>query len=229
MDYQSFVDMIDISTCIISVESKEDGTYGEIRIVTGNAAYISSIEHSDPDAPQLLTSKFVPNSLYQNYFPQDLNFEDFCFRCAVLKQPMHTYVHPERFDFWFNLFMMPLGSEGNLHYCTYSQQVTRNADSEQMSNTSASTATEVLNTCIKLRDASNFQHTMDEIISDIRKMCDAQSCVILLTDHETRSCSALCESRNEYSTLPSMKGMLNEGFYDLTLSWKETIGGSNGI
>lgn len=229
MDYQSFVDMIDISTCIISVESKEDGTYGEIRIVTGNAAYISSIEHSDPDTPQMLTSKFVPNSLYQNYFPQDLNFEDFCFRCAVLKQPMHTYVHPERFDFWFNLFMMPLGSEGNLHYCTYSQQVTRNADSEQMSNTSASTATEVLNTCIKLRDASNFQHTMDEIISDIRKMCDAQSCVILLTDHETRSCSALCESRNEYSTLPSMKGMLNEGFYDLTLSWKDTIGGSNGI
>ena len=70
---------------------------------------------------------------------------------------------------------------------------------------------------------------MDEIISDIRKMCDAQSCVILLTDHETRSCSALCESRNEYSTLPSMKGMLNEGFYDLTLSWKDTIGGSNGI
>ena len=97
-------------------------------------------------------------------FPQDLNFEDFCFRCAVLKQPMHTYVHPERFDFWFNLFMMPLGSEGNLHYCTYSQQVTRNADSEQMSNTSASIATDVLNTCIKLRGAVNFQHTMDEVI-----------------------------------------------------------------
>ena len=229
MDLQSFVDMIDVATCIISVESKEDGSYGEIRIVTGNAAYISSIEHADPDTPQMLTSKFVPNSLYQNYFPQDLNFEDFCFRCAVLKQPMHTYVHPERFDFWFNLFMMPLESKGNLHYCTYSQTVTRNADSEQMSNTSASTATDVLNTCIKLRGASNFQHTMDEVISDIRKMCDAQSCVILLTNHETRTCTALCESRNEYSMLPSMRNIIREGFYDLTLSWKDTIGGSNGL
>ena len=114
MDLQGFVNMLDISTCIISVETKEDGSYGDIRIVTGNNAYISSIEHANPDEPQMLTSKFVPNSLYQTYFPQDLNFEDFCFRCAVLKEPMHTYVHPERYDFWFNLYMMPLGSEGNL-------------------------------------------------------------------------------------------------------------------
>ena len=128
MDFKSFVDMFDVMTCVISVETKEDGSYGEIRIVTGNQAYINSIEHANPDVPQMLTSKFVPNSLYQTYFPTDLNFEDFCFRCAVLKQPMHTYVHPERFDFWFNLFMMPLGSEGNLHYCTYSQVVSKYAD-----------------------------------------------------------------------------------------------------
>ena len=191
MDFISFVNMIDIMTCIISVETKDDGSYGEIRIVTGNAPYIASIENADESAPQMLTNKFVPNSLYENYFPKDLNFEDFCYRCAVLKQPMHTYVHPDRFD-----------------YCTYSQTLTKNADSEEMSNTSASIATDVLNTCIKLRGATNFQHTMDEVISDIRKLCDAQSCVILLTDHETRSCRALCESRNEYSMLPSMKGVL---------------------
>lgn len=227
MDFISFVNMIDIMTCIISVETKDDGSYGEIRIVTGNAPYIASIENADESAPQMLTNKFVPNSLYENYFPKDLNFEDFCYRCAVLKQPMHTYVHPDRYDFWFNLYMIPLGNKGNLHYCTYSQVLTKSADSEEMSNTSASIATDVLNTCIKLRGATNFQHTMDEVISDIRKLCDAQSCVILLTDHETRSCRALCESRNEYSMLPSMTGVLREGFYDLTLSWKDTIGGSN--
>lgn len=229
MDFQSFVDMLDVMTCIISVETKEDGSYGDIRIVTGNPAYIKSIEHANPDVPQMMTSKFVPNSLYQTYFPTDLNFEDFCFRCAVLKQPMHTYIHPERFDFWFSLYMMPLGNEGNLHYCTYSQVVSKYADSEQMSNTSASIATDVLNTCIKLRGATNFQHTMDEVISDIRKLCDAQSCVILLTDHETRKCSVLCESRNEYSMLQSMKDILRDDFYELTESWKDVIGGSNGL
>ena len=38
MDFKSFVEMIDVMTCIISVETKEDGSYGEIRIVTGNQA-----------------------------------------------------------------------------------------------------------------------------------------------------------------------------------------------
>lgn len=227
MDFISFVNMIDIMTCIISVETKDDGSYGDIRIVTGNAPYIASIENVDESAPQMLTNKFVPNSLYQNYFPKDLNFEDFCYRCAVLKQPMHTYVHPDRFDFWFNIYMIPLGNKGKIHYCTYSQTLTKSADTEEMSNTSASIATDVLNTCIKLRGATNFQHTMDEVISDIRKLCDAQSCVILLTDHETMTCRALCESRNAYSMLPSMKGVLREGFYELTASWKDTIGGSN--
>lgn len=229
MDFQSFVDMMDVMTCIISVETKEDGSYGEIRIVTGNPAYIKSIEYADESAPQMLTNNFVPNSLYQNYFPTDPNFEDFCFRCAVLKQPMHTYVHPERYDFWFNLFMMPLGSEGNLHYCTYSQTVSKYVDSEQMSNKSASIANEVLNTCIKLRGSTNFQHTMDEIISDIRKMCDAQSCVILLTEPETRKCTILCESRNEYSLLPTMKYDMKDDFYDLTETWKDTMNGTNGL
>ena len=231
MDFQKFVDMIDIMTCVISVETKDDGSYGDIRIVTGNAPYIASIETVDESAPQMLTNKFVPNSLYQNYFTKDLNFEDFCYRAAVLKQPMHTYVHPERYDFWFNLYMIPLGSEGNLHYCTYSQIITKTADSEQMSNTtSASIAASVLNTCIKLRGSSNFKHTMDEVISDIRKICDAQSCVILLTDREAGNCSVLCESRNAYSMLPNMDKLLKDGkFYKLTLTWDDTIGGSNGL
>ena len=47
MDLQGFVNMLDISTCIISVETKEDGSYGDIRIVAGNNAYISSIEHAN--------------------------------------------------------------------------------------------------------------------------------------------------------------------------------------
>jgi diguanylate cyclase (GGDEF)-like protein len=178
-------------------------------------------------APEMLSTKFEPNCLYERYIPKDMNFEDFCYRCAVLKQPMHTYVHPERYDFWFNLTMIPLMSVGNIHYCTYSQLITKNADSEEMSNTSASTASAVLNTCIKLRGATNFTQTMNEVISDIRKICDAQSCVLLLTDNEKRVCSVLAESRNEYSVLPSMHGVLRDNFYELTTSWKGTIGGSN--
>lgn len=77
----------------------------------------------------------------------------FCYSSAVLKKPQHSYVHPDRFDFWFNLFSLPIDFEdGNLCYCTYTQELTREADSEKMSNVSHDIAAEVLNTCIKLRD-----------------------------------------------------------------------------
>ena len=42
----------------------------------GNKAYVDSIENM-PDVPQAFSNKFIPNSLYQNYFPQDPNFEFF--------------------------------------------------------------------------------------------------------------------------------------------------------
>ena len=88
MDFQKFVDGFHSMTCIMSVEKLPDGKYGEIRIVTGNKAYIDSIENM-PDVPQAFSNKFIPNSLYQNYFPQDPNFEFFIYNSAVLKKPMH--------------------------------------------------------------------------------------------------------------------------------------------
>ena len=45
MDYQKFVDCIEPMTCVLSVEQLPNGSYGKIRIVTGNKSYIDSIEH----------------------------------------------------------------------------------------------------------------------------------------------------------------------------------------
>lgn len=227
MDLNSFVNMIDPMTCIISVETNEDGSYGDIRIVTGNDAYIASIENVDDSAPRLMMDKFIPNSLYQNYFPKDLNFEDFCYRAAVLKKPMHTYVHPDRYDFWFNLFMIPLGSEGNIHYCTYTQIITQKADVEEMTNISNDTATRVLNTCIKLRGAKDFHAVMREVIEDLREMCGASYCTILLTDDIQCKCEVLGEAWSEDSQLGSMLEFIDDSFYQLTTTWSDTIGGSN--
>lgn len=133
-------------------ENLGNGKWGKIRIVAGNKAYIDSIENMS-DMPKAFSKKIIPNSEYQNYIPQDPNFEFFCYSSAVLKKLQHSYVHPDRFDFWFNLFSLPIDFEdGNLCYCTYTQELTREPDSEKMSNVSHDIAAEVLNTCIKLRD-----------------------------------------------------------------------------
>ena len=63
MDFQSFVDKIEPMTCIISVEKFSDGSYGNIRLVTGNKAYIESIENKDAiSSAQMLKNQFIPNS-----------------------------------------------------------------------------------------------------------------------------------------------------------------------
>ena len=227
MDFQSIVDAFSAMTCVISVEKKKDGSYGAIRIVTGNKAYIQSIEGA-PDLPQMAINKFIPNSEYQIYFPKDLNFEDFCYRSAVLKQPLHSYVHPERFDFWFNLFFMPLESDDeNMAYCTYTQEITKEANTENMSKTSYETASEVLKTCIKLRGTSDFKKAINDVVYDIRELCHAKFCSIMLIDFITCKCTLLGESMKGMPQFKTREEWLGSDFFNLVNTWHDTIDGSN--
>ena len=227
MDFKTFVDSFNTMTCIISVELFEDGSYGNIRIVTGNKQYIDSIENTN-NGPKMLTNKFIPNSPYEMYFPKDLNFEDFCYRSAVLKQPLHTYVHPDRFDFWFNIFWMPLQSdEKNIFYCTYSQELSKEIESDKMSNVSQNIAADVLNTCVKMRESNDFIKMMTGVISDIRKMCEAAFCYLLLMNHNERTCT-LIDGKSE---IPlggkNTPNWYTYDFYDIVETWSDTIAGSN--
>lgn len=226
MDFQKFVDGFLPMTCIMSVENLGNGKWGEIRIVCGNKAYIDSIENN-PDAPKMLSNKFIPNSLYENYIPHDTNFEFFCYSSAVLKQPQHSYVHPDRFDFWFNLFSMPLDADdGKLCYCTYTQELTHEAESSKMSNISHDAAAEVLSTCIKLRGTSDFKTTMGEVIKDIRMLCDAAYCAILTIDELSSKCSLLCDDVSPDFT-DYNPGWFTEDFFEIASTWDAVIGGSN--
>ena len=193
MDFQKFVDGFHLMTCVMSVEKLPEGKWGKIKIVAGNKAYVDSIENM-PDVPQAFKKKFIPNTEYQEYFPKDANFELFLYGSAVLKKPMHSYVHPDRFDFWFNLFAMPIDYEdGNICYCTYTQELTHEVDASQMSKVSSDTAAEVLSTCIKLRGTNDFKTTMKDVIKDIRNLCGAAYCAILSIDGLSSKCSLLAQ------------------------------------
>lgn len=229
MDLQAFVNNIDAMTCVMSVEMKEDGNYGDIRIVVGNNAYVQSIEAAW-DGPQLMSNKFVPNSLYQNYFPKDLNFETVCYRAAVEKSPVHTYVHPDRFDFWFDLYLLPLMNEGNMYYCTYTQVVTQKADTRKMSDLSQDIASNVLNTCIKLSNTTDFNKTLNDVVKDVREICGSMICCILAVNPIDKTCRVLAEDNDEEHNMQTMQSVLDEDpdFYiNVAEKWEDTIGGSN--
>ncbi|MCR4558153.1 MAG: hypothetical protein K5779_10080 [Saccharofermentans sp.] len=59
--------------CVISVDILPDDHYGNIRIVAGNKP------HCD-DMLATMHKGFIPGSPYEEYFPQNKNSEDFCYR-----------------------------------------------------------------------------------------------------------------------------------------------------
>lgn len=227
MDFQKVVDSMAAMTCVVSVEKKQEGGYGEIRIVTGNEAYISSIEHPMGDVV-MLTTKFVPNSLYTDYLTKDLNFEDFCYRAAVEKKCLHSYAHPDRFDVWFNMTFLPLAEEdGNLCYCTYTMEINQEADSSRISQISGDLASTVLETCVELRGNSDFGAAMNDVIIKLRELCSAERCCILLLDQEKQTCSVLCEDRAPDSDLRPVSELVDDAFYAIAAGWERTVSGSN--
>ena len=227
IDFQKVVDSIAAMTCVVSVEKLPNGGCGEFRIVTGNKVYIDSIEHPVQDVV-MLTKKFVPNSPYTAYMSRDLNFEDFCYRAAVQKKCLHSYAHPDRYDVWFNMTFMPLlPDDGNICYCTYTMEINFEPSSERISNISGDIAAAVLETAITLRESKDFKASMKTVVEEIRKMCESKYCAILLVDNENESCEILGEafSSDLHRQLP--ENYMENDFYPIARTWKDTISGSN--
>ena len=227
VDFQTIVDGIAAMACIVSVEDLGGGRSGKYRVVVGNKAYVDSIEHPAPGT-EMLTDKFVPNSEYTRYLTRDINFEDYCYRAAIEGKCLHSYVHPERINVWFNMSFIPVNHrEGNLGYCIYIMEIGFAAESEYMSDISGEMASAVLQTCIKLRGTDDFKLTMKDVIKDIRTLCEAEHGCILTVNEAERSCEVLCEDFAEGSKLLPMEHYVDDKFYDIVESWESTIAGSN--
>ena len=224
MDFQQFIDGFLADACVVSVEKKSDGGYGDIRIVAGNKLFVEMAENPPfMMDPTNKPDKFVPGSLYDKYLPKTANFEELCYRAAVLKKTVHTYIHLNVCDMWFNMFFVPVNYEkDDTCYCVYSTEPSDVDDIDAASTSSLSTSNDVLKTCIKLRGANNFKKTINEVIQDIRGICDAEECTIMLMDYEKGVSEVLAKSARENSSIKTV--VQNEELYDIAVSWEETIG-----
>ena len=228
-DFQMIADAMEAATGVISVEVLDDGSCGEIRVVAGNKGYIDAIERPQADY-KMRSDKFIPNSIYTDYVPRDLNFEDYCFRSAVQKKCLHSYVKPSQMPIWFNMTFLPIGpSEGNIHYCTYTMEVNFEASAERMSNISGELASQILEICLKLRGSTDFEKTVQEIIVDIRELCKADHCCLMLVDTYEKKCTSLGEAFAENTKLIPNGELQRADFYDIAASWEDLIGASNCI
>lgn len=227
MDFNLIANSMGALTCVLSVEKKPNGEIGDIRIVTGNKAYIDSIENPMENL-NMEKHRFIPDSIYTDYIPKDRNFEAACIQAAVNKKMLHTYVRPERHGAWLNMIFMPLMTDhDNLYYCTYSMEIDLAPDTEALSDVSGEIAAAVLKNCIVLSGNNDFGKSMNEVVKSIRQMCAAEMCVILLLDNEEHSCRVLSEDLAEGTVLKPFGEHIEQGFFNVVATWKDTISGSN--
>lgn len=227
MDLQKLVDTVFAPTCVVSVEKKKDGGYGDIRLVTANKKYADMIgmrsKHDASGNPTGEFCTFVPGSLYTDYFPQNTSFEDVCSRSAVEKKEIHTYAHVYNVDVWFDIYAMPLELEdGNTFYCLYSSIPNTNADALVDTFNTSQTANDVLKTCIKLHKANNLQEAMEGVIYEIRQICKAEGCTVLLLNNDEEDFSILASNFVPNSKIKRVTEF--KGYYNIANSWKDMLG-----
>ena len=224
MDFQQFIDGVLPTACVVSVKKTSSGGYEDIRIAAGNKMFIEMAENppfiTDPD---VRPAKFIPDSPYDRYLPKTANFEDLCYRSAVLKKSVSTYIHLNVCDLWFNMIFVPVDYEdGDICYCVYSTEPCDVNDINPASTSSLNISSDVLRTCIKLRGTNNFSQTINEVIQDIRELCGAEVCTLMLIDDENGICNILAKSVMNGSNLKTVSQLSN--LYDIALSWQETLG-----
>lgn len=213
MDFQSIVDAQGMAAAVLSVEKTDDGHYGDIRIVRANEKY-----------KQIMGPGFHDNMIYSELLPREANFEDFCYRCAVLKQHLHAYVDTKSMGVWTDGTYIPLSpsvDKGNLCYLLFYFEFTKGPDSEKMSNVSTETAHMVIQTCINLRGSENFYESMNKVVADILKNTQAFSACIFMIDSEKRKFAPLCAKYSDENI--SIEDFLPYLTDDVVFSWPETL------
>ena len=226
MDFQSIADLLYAPACIVSVERKADGGCGDIRIIAANRKYIDLLSvrtkyHSDDNDDTDYC--FIPGKVYTEYIPENVNFEDVCRGAALEKKDIHTYAHIPNVDVWFDIYVMPVDySEGDTYYCIYSSIPSNNADSILDKFSTSQTANDVLKTCIKLHKANNLKDAMESVLYDIRIICKAEGCTVLLLNNEDEEFSILASNFVPTSRIKRVTEF--NGYYNVANSWKDMLG-----
>ena len=220
MDYTNLLESYNCKACVLSVDTYEDGSYGNILVVTGNKLLKEDIE-------ALTKQPFVDNTPYYMSFPKDLNFEDFIYRSAVLHQPLHTYVNLYQMGLWIEMYLLPLTSDKeNTGYCLYSYIISPKANESNMSDISPETSSQVLSACIKFRGGEDFPSAIQEVTSDIRNICGAHRCCILTIDNDKKECMLLGDAYASGHPSFLTDENVRKEFYHLAATWEETLAGS---
>ena len=219
--YKAFLETFKGVACVLSVNLNVEHGDDRYHIIDGNDAYKKTVVNS--------IDEFVEDVPYTRYIQQAANFESLVETCAATGKPIHTYFDIELYNAWMEVFYIPLNSDDpDRKIVLFSYEMNPKADVDKLADITSETATNVIKTCLKLRETSDFQESMKEVVKDIRKQCGALRCSILLTDFDKREYRLLCEDydADDSDQMPT-DSYLTEEFRMVVESWPKLINKSN--
>ena len=92
---------------------------------------------------------------------------------------------------------------------------------------SIETASDVLNTCVKLRGAEDFEQTVTEVMEDICDITDARHVCLLLVDQTNHKCSMVAQAYADKAKRVSMNHWEDDEHYALVETWSDIISENN--
>ena len=221
MDYKNLLDSYQGVACILAVDLKVDSGDSRYKVVDANDAYKMTVVKS--------LDEFEKNVPYTRYIMKAANFESLCETVAASGKPLHTYFDIELYNAWMEVYYLPLKSDDpDRKLILFTYEMNQKANVEKLTDITPETATNVIQTCLKLRETDDFKESMKEVIKDIRRQCGSERCSILMTDYEKRDYRLLCEDYNhdDPAQMP-MESFLTEDFYAVIETWPKLINKSN--
>ena len=196
---------------IMRVVKNPDDTINEMRIFATNEKFS-------------YTGQPIEGELYTNFIPDNPEFDDQCIKAAFEGKRFHTYVDSTTMiGGWSENLILPLVSdEEGIGYCQFIYEVTDSMDPGKFSSINPIIAGIVIQSCLTLRNGTDFKKNVNEVIEDLREFTDSLSASLITIDNERKTAKVLSQSIRSGSI--AAEQLMSNVPYDIPQSWEKLIG-----
>ena len=225
MDFQSFVERFGGYSTVCALDIMPDGSSGDLLMIAVNRANAGLLRRN-PKAPEFYSG--IP---WRAYFT-DVNLESYCYRCVTENKTLYSYVNAH--NRWLKGLYIPLSvpeqeeTDGKKRlYLLYILDVSKEMDSESMSQRSAEISNTVINISVKLHQTQNYHEAMAAVTHEIKTICGAESCSIYTVDTVKQHCNFINESGVHEEWVRNLSFEMHKTPYEIALEWEEDLAGSD--
>ena len=238
------VNAISSSAAIYEVEIDDQGNFKEMRYFAMNRSFIMDciamfFQEEDPGEQKDVAQKIkeieekMLGAEYTINVPKEPKFEDFCYRAAWKKQPIHTYVDTTMmYGYWTEDYMIPIEvaddeKEPNVAYCQFMYTLNKEMDTNKYSNISPDIASFVIKTCLELRNENDFYSSMDTVTKYIREYTGSNAASVLSYQGDLEKYEVISGVTDDPNV--SLKEIFKQVPFSVIASWEKLFKTSNCI